>query len=331
MGNIEFARPWLLYLLLVNVPVLIWYIRYHKKQQASIQVSSLASLSSLPMSLKIYLRHLLFALRLVVISLLIFALARPQASDSWENVDTMGIDIMLALDVSGSMLARDFKPDRLEAAKQVAVEFIAGRKNDRIGLVIFSGESFTQCPLTADHAVLINLFQNVQSGMIEDGTAIGVGLANAVQRIKDSDAISKVIILLTDGVNNTGVIDPLTSAELAKAFGIRVYTVGVGTHGMAPYPAVDFWGRTVYQNMPVEIDEPTLQKIADYTGGKYFRATNNEKLREIYAEIDMLEKSKINVKEFKRKQERFMPLVWMALLLLLTEIILRRTYLRSIP
>ncbi len=331
MGEVEFARPGLLYLLLILVPLIVWYVFRHTKQYASIKVSSVGAVKFHRAYFKEILRHVLFGVRLLAISFLIVALARPQASDNWENVDTMGIDIMLSLDVSGSMLARDFQPDRLEAAKEVATEFIAGRRNDRMGLVVFAGESFTQCPLTTDHAVLINLFRDVKSGMIEDGTAIGVGLANAVKRLKDSKAMSKVIILLTDGVNNTGVIDPITAANLAKTFDIRVYTVGVGSMGTAPYPAVDFWGRTVYQDMPVEIDEETLIKISDLTGGKYFRATNNDKLRDIYSEIDRLEKSKISVKEFSRKEERFMKWVWIALVLILVEILLRKTLLRSIP
>lgn len=331
MSEIEFARPGLLYLLLVNIPVIVWYVFKHKQSSSSIKISSIAAVESNRAMFKEILGHGLFATRLIAIAFLIVALARPQASDKWENIDTMGIDIMLSIDISGSMLARDFKPDRLEAAKNVATEFIAGRRNDRIGLIVFSGESFTQCPLTTDHAVLINLFKEVKSGIIEDGTAIGVGLANAVKRLKDSEAISKVIILLTDGVNNSGAIDPLTAAELAKTFGIRVYTVGVGSMGTAPYPAIDFWGRTVYQDMPVEIDEETLQKIADLTGGKYYRAINNDKLREIYAEIDLLERSKINVKEYSRKEERFMIWVWWGLLLLLAEVVLRKTVLRSIP
>jgi Ca-activated chloride channel family protein len=331
MGEIEFARPGVLYLLLIIAPLVLWYVFYHQRQNASIKVSTVSSVAHSRPFVKEILRHVLFASRLIALSLLIVALARPQASDKWENVDTLGIDIMLSIDVSGSMLARDFKPDRLEAAKNVATEFIAGRRNDRMGLVVFSGESFTQCPLTTDHAVLINLFKEVKSGMIEDGTAIGVGLANAVKRLKDSDAISKVIILLTDGVNNMGAIDPLTAAELAKAFDIRVYTVGVGSMGTAPYPVIDFWGRTVFQDVPVEIDEETLVKIADMTGGKYFRATSNDKLRQIYAEIDLLEKSKISVKEFSKKEERFMIWVLWALVLVLAEIIIRRTVLRSIP
>ncbi len=329
--GVDFARPGVLYFLLVLVPLIAWYIFKQSKSNASVRMSSIKTLSGIGVSYKQYLRHVLFSIRLIAIALLIMALARPQSIDRWENVDTMGIDIMMSIDISSSMLARDFKPDRLEAAKAVATEFISGRRNDRIGLTIFSGESFTQCPLTTDHAVLINLFRDVKSGMIEDGTAIGLGLANSVNRLKDSDAISKVVILLTDGVNNQGVIDPLTAAELAKTFGIRVYTIGVGTQGEADYPMRDFWGRIVMRKIPVEIDENTLKQIAGMTDGKYFRATNNNSLREIYKEIDELEKSKINVKEFSRREEQFMPFAFAALLLLLLELVINKTILRSIP
>ncbi len=329
--GVDFARPGILYVLLILIPLIVWHIFFQRKTNATIQFSTVKPVEGLNNSFKHILRHILFGIRLLAIALLIIALARPQSTDKWENVDTMGIDVMLAMDISGSMLARDFKPDRLEAAKAVATEFISGRRNDRIGLVVFSGESFTQCPLTTDHAVLINLFRDVKSGMIEDGTAIGLGLANAVNRLKDSEASSKVVILLTDGVNNQGVIDPLTAAELAKSFGIRVYAIGVGTMGEAPYPAYDMWGRTVYRNMPVEIDEATLKKIADMTGGKYFRATDNNSLRSIYSEIDKLEKSKINVKEFSRKEEQFMLFIWIAIALIVVEIFVNKTILRSIP
>ncbi len=330
MWGFEFAHPKLLLLLLVLLPAIGWYW-YKMHTVSTVQVSSIRSVEGLPVSYKQILRHVLFGFRLLAISLLVIVLARPQSSNRWENVSTQGIDIVLALDISGSMLARDLKPDRLEASKNVAVEFISGRRNDRIGLVIFSGESFTQCPLTTDHSVLINLFKEIKSGMVEDGTALGVGLANGVKRLKDSEAISKVIILLTDGVNNRGAIDPVTAAELAKTFGIRVYTIGVGTMGTAPYPQQDFFGRTHYVQMPVEIDEETLQHISDITDGKYFRATDNNKLRQIYAEIDELEKSKINVKEFSRKEEEFLPFAIAALVLLVLEFVLRRTVLRSIP
>ena len=234
------------------------------------------------------------------------------------------------LDISSSMLARDFNPDRLEAAKDLAIQFIAGRRNDRIGLVVFSGESFTQCPLTTDHSVLINLFRDIKSGMIEDGTAIGMGLATSVSRLKDSEAKSKVIILLTDGVNNRGAIAPAMAAELAQTFGIRVYTIGVGSEGMAPYPVITPFG-TQLRNMPVEIDEETLKDIAFNTGGEYFRATDNRKLKQIYEQIDQLEKSKIEVKEFSQKDEEFLMFVLLAALLFLSDMILRNTLLRQIP
>jgi Ca-activated chloride channel homolog len=256
-------------------------------------------------------------------------IARPQATDKFQDITTEGIDIVLTLDISGSMLARDFKPDRLEASKNVATEFISGRPYDRLGLVVFSGESFTQCPLTTDHAVLINLLREIQSGMIEDGTAIGMGLATAVNRIKDSEAKSKVIILLTDGVNNRGEIAPATAAGIAKTYGIRVYTIGVGTQGVAPYPVQTPFGLQ-YQNMPVEIDEAILREIAQTTGGKYFRATDNDKLVQVYAEIDKLEKSKIDVRQFNRKEEKFLLPALIAFVLLLLEIIVKKTILRDL-
>lgn len=330
MSDLIFAYPKILFLLILVIPMVVWYIM-KLKSASSVQVSSIKSVEDLPVSYKEILSHILFGLRMMVFSLLVFALARPQSSNSWENVTTQGIDIVLALDISSSMLAQDLRPDRLEASKDVAIEFISGRPDDRIGLVVFSGESFTQCPLTTDHSVLINLFKNIKSGMIEDGTAIGVGLANAVKRLKDSDAISKVVILLTDGVNNQGAINPITAAELAKTFGIRVYTVGVGTEGTAKYPAQDMFGRTRMISMEVEIDEETLQQISDITDGKYFRATDNNKLRQIYQEIDLLEKSKINVKEFSRKEEEYLPFVLAAVILLLFDFFIRKTILRSIP
>lgn len=267
---------------------------------------------------------------MVAVALLIVILARPQSTNSWSNSSTEGIDIMLAMDISGSMLAQDLKPNRLEAAKDVAASFINGRPNDNIGLVVFSAESFTQCPLTTDHTVLLNLFKDIQSGMIQDGTAIGLGLANAVSRIKDSHAKSKVIILLTDGSNNAGEIAPVTAAEIAKTFGVRVYTIGVGTKGMAPYPFQTAFG-VQYQNIPVEIDEATLKQIASTTGGQYFRATDNASLKEIYSEIDQMEKTKISVQEYSKKQEEYKNWALLVFVLLLVEILLRNTLLRNIP
>lgn len=330
MGSFEFAYPKLLFLLLLIIPASIWYI-LKRRNRATLQVSTTQSVENLPVSYKQVLMHLVFAVYMLALIFLIIVLARPQSSNSWENITTQGIDIILAIDISTSMLARDLKPDRLEASKDLAIEFISGRRNDRMGLVVFSGESFTQCPLTTDHAILINLFKDIKSGMIEDGTALGVGLSNAVSRLKDSKTISKVVILLTDGVNNQGAIDPLTAAELAKAFGIRVYTIGVGTQGTAPYPQLDMFGRTRYVNIPVEIDEKTLQQISDITDGKYFRATDNEKLRQIYAEIDLLEKSKISVKEFNRPEEEYLPFAISALVMLLAGFAIQNTILRSIP
>jgi len=276
------------------------------------------------------LRHVPFVLEMAAISLFIVALARPQSSTSWENVTTEGIDIVVALDISTSMLAMDFNPNRLEAAKKVAMEFVAGREHDRMGLVVFAGEAFTQCPLTTDRAVLLNLFGDIKTGLIEDGTAIGNGLATAVARLKDSDAMSRVVILLTDGENNRGEVAPLTAAEIAKTYGIRVYTVGVGSIGMAPYPVPTAFGTQV-QQMEVRIDEGMLKQIAQITDGKYFRATNNLKLAEIYKEIDRLEKSKIDVKEFSRRTEEFMPYALAGLFILLAGLLLKLTMFRNIP
>ena len=326
-----FANPTYLYLLLLLIPLIGWYIYKLSKSQASMQVSS-SEVFQLPeaRSWKIYLRHVPFLLRMVLIALLRVVLARPQSTNSWQNSSTEGIDIMLAMDISSSMLAQDLKPNRLEAAKDVAASFINGRQNDNIGLVVFAAESFTQCPLTTDHTVLLNLFKDIQPGIIQDGTSIGLGLANAVSRIKDSQAKSKVIILLTDGVNNAGEIAPVTASEIAKTFGVRVYTIGVGTQGEAPYPFQTAFG-IQYQNVPVEIDEPTLKQIAATTGGQYFRATDNASLKAIYEEIDQMEKTKISVQEFSKKQEEYMQWALLVLLLLLVEVLLKNTLLRNIP
>ncbi len=330
MNGISYNNPEFFYLLLVLLPMIVWYIWKQKKAGASIQFSSDMGLARIPKSWKYYFRHSVFVLQILSLSFLIVALARPQSSNSWSNVTTQGIDIVIALDISSSMLAMDFRPNRIEAAKDVATQFISGRTNDRIGLVVFSGESFTQCPLTTDRATVINLFKGMESGMIEDGTAIGNGLATAVSRLKDSDAISKVVILLTDGENNRGEIAPVTAAELAKTFGIRVYTVGVGTIGTAPYPVQTPFGVQV-QDVEVKIDEVTLQKIAATTDGKYFRATNNNKLTEIYEEIDKLEKSKIDVKEFSKREEEYLMYALFAALLLMVGMFLKTTIFRNIP
>lgn len=325
-----FHNPEYLFLLLLLIPIIYWYIKEMHKSDASLQISSHRNLIKFPKSIKVKLRHSLFILRVLAISFIIIALARPQASNSWRTENTEGIDIMMALDVSGTMQGEDLKPNRIEAAKTVASEFILSRPNDNIGLVVFAGESFTQCPLTTDHAVLINLFNAVKFGIIEDGTAIGLGLANAVNRIKDSKAKSKVIILLTDGSNNRGDIAPITAAEIAKTFGIRIYTVGVGSYGVVNVPVQTPMG-VQYQQMQSEFDEKSLTDIAAMTGGKYFRATDTSKLRRIYQEIDQLEKTKINVKEYSKKSEQFFVFSLLAFILLALEVLLRNTYFRRIP
>jgi Ca-activated chloride channel family protein len=329
MNSITYSEPLFLYLLLI-IPVMVaFYIFKQHKSSASLRMPGLEPFRDAGLSYRHYLRHILFAFRTIAVALLIIVLARPQATDRFQDISTEGIDIMLAIDISGSMLARDFRPDRLEASKNVATEFISGRPYDRIGLVVFSGESFTQCPLTTDHAVLINLLREIQSGMIEDGTAIGMGLATAVNRIKDSEAKSKVVILLTDGVNNRGAVAPSTAAGIAQTYGIRVYTIGVGTQGVAPYPVQTPYG-IQYQNMPVEIDEAILRDIADRTGGEYFRATDNDKLVQVYNEIDKLEKSKIDVRQFSRKEEKYLIPALIAFCLLAFEIIVRNTIFKAL-
>jgi Ca-activated chloride channel family protein len=329
MNGITFAEPLFLYLLIAIPAMIAFYILKQQSVTASLRMPGLQSFAQAGITFRNYLRHILFALRTIALTLLIIVLARPQKTDKFQDISTEGIDIVLTQDISGSMLARDFRPDRLEASKNIATEFISGRPYDRIGLVVFSGESFTQCPLTTDHAVLINLLREIQSGMIEDGTAIGMGLATAVNRIKDSKAKSKVIILLTDGVNNRGEIAPATAAGIAKTFGIRVYTIGVGTQGMAPYPVQTPYG-IQYQDMPVEIDEAILREIAQNTGGKYFRATDNDKLIQVYREIDKLEKSKIDVRQFSRKEEKFLFPAILAFCMLIFEITARNTIFKNL-
>ena len=330
MNGIKFAQPHYLFLLLLIPALVVWYFYKQKKNNADLKISSTDGFKSNIKSLRLYLYHVLYILRLMAIALLIIALARPQTNLSRQDISVEGIDIVLAMDISGSMLAKDFNPDRLEAAKEVAIEFIDGRPNDRIGLVIFSGETFTQCPLTTDHSVLKNLFEDIHSGMIEDGTALGDGLATAVSRLRNSKAISKVIILMTDGVNNMGSVDPLSAAEIAKLYGIRIYTVGIGTTGMAPYPVQTPYGIQL-QNMKVQIDEPLLREVSRLTDGKYFRATNNGKLRQIYQEIDKLEKSKIDVTEFRRKKEEYLFLALLAFIFIALEILLRNIVFKNIP
>jgi Ca-activated chloride channel family protein len=329
MNGIKFAEPLFLYLLIIVPAMIAFYVLKQHKVTASVRMPGLQAFAETGKTFRHYLRHILFALRIIAITLLILVLARPQKTDKFQDVSTEGIDIVLAQDISGSMLARDFKPDRLEAAKNIATEFISGRPYDRIGLVVFSGEAFTQCPITTDHAVLINLLHEIQSGMIEDGTAIGMGLATAVNRLKDSKVKSRVIILLTDGVNNRGEIAPITAAGIAKTFGIRVYTIGVGTQGTAPYPVQTAFG-IQYEDMPVEIDEDILKEIAQTTGGKYFRATDNDKLTQVYKEIDKLEKSKIDVRQFSRKEEKYLIPALIAFCLLAFEILARNTVYKNL-
>jgi len=325
-----FLNPEYLFLLLLLIPVIVWYLKEMNKSEASLQISSVQTLKDLPKTKRIKFRHLPFILRLLAVTMLIFAIARPQSSNNWRTESTEGIDIMMALDISGTMQAEDLRPSRLEAAKTVASEFILSRPNDNIGLVVFSGESFTQCPLTIDHNVLINLFSGIKYGLIEDGTAIGLGLANAVSRIKDSKAKSKVIILLTDGSNNRGDIAPITAAEIAKTFGIRVYAIGVGSYGIVNIPVQTPFG-VRYQQEESQFDEKTLKDIAEMTGGRYFRATDNSKLRAVYQEIDQLEKTKISVKEFNNKSETYFIFALLAFVFLLTEILIRNTWMRTLP
>ena len=329
LENITFANPKLLWGLLIIPVAIVWYIFRHKKQEASVRYSDTTGFDTLPKSWKVYARHILFALKMAALALLIVAIARPQSSSKSEKSNVEGIDIILAQDISGSMLARDLKPDRLEASKKVAADFVESRPTDRMGLVVFAGESFTQVPLTTDHGVMLNMLKELKSGMIDDGTAIGDGLATAINRLKDSEAISKVIILLTDGMNNSGSVDPYTAAEMAKLFGIRVYTIGVGSYGTAPFPVQTMFG-VQYQQMKVEIDEKLLVTIANSSGGKYYRANSNQKLSEIYEEIDKLERSKIEVTEFRHLHEEFYPLVAWTIALLLLEFLLRKTVFRTI-
>lgn len=315
----------------VIIPLLIaYYIFAQRGKNAEIQVSSTAMFGPKQRTWKHIMRHSTFVLRMLAIIFIIVALARPQSSSSSEDVNVEGIDIVAALDISGSMLAEDFKPNRLEAAKNVLTDFVEGRDNDRIGVVVFAGESFTQCPLTTDHTIIVNLIKDLKYGFIEDGTAIGDGLATAINRLKESNAISKVIILLTDGVNNAGYIDPRSAADIAVTYGIRVYTIGVGAIGTAPMPVDTPFGKR-YQNMEVQIDEDLLREISNMTGAKYFRATNNKALENIYKEIDQMEKTKINVTEFHKKHEEFLPFAVAALLILALEILLRYTIFKRLP
>jgi Ca-activated chloride channel family protein len=330
MSSLEFASPHFLFGLIIIPILIVWYIFNCNKQQAYVRFSDTGFFDKLPKSWKSYLRHIVFVLEMAALSLFIIALARPQSSTKKQNVNIEGIDIVLAMDISSSMLAADLKPDRLEASKAVASDFVIGRPGDRMGLIVFSGETFTQVPLTTDHGMMLNMLKDMKCGMLEDGTAIGDGLASAVSRLKDSEAISKVVILLTDGDNNAGSIDPSTAAEMAKLFGIRVYTIGAGTRGTAPYPVQTPFGGIKYQQVEVNINEPLLQQIANETGGKYFRAESKEKLQQIYDEIDKMERSKIEVSEYKRLHEEFYPFAIWGLVLLILSFILKNTIFKSI-
>ena len=327
----HFASPYYLWLLALIVPMIAYYVWRVRQGGAAIQISTVEGVLRAPKSVRYYLRHLPFVLRTAAYALLVVALARPQGIEQNVRTSTEGIDIMLSIDVSGSMLARDFKPDRITAAKEVAASFISDRVGDRLGLVVFAGGAFTQSPLTTDQSTLQTLLARIRSGLIEDGTAIGNGLATAINRLRESEAKSKVIILLTDGINNRGEIAPMTAAEIARAQGIRVYTIGVGSRGTAPYPAVDMFGNMTFINQKVEIDEKTLTEIARLTGGRYFRATDKEKLQAIYDEINQLEKSRVEVTERITYHELFLGWVLAALALLTAELLLSNLVLKRIP
>ena len=331
----EFASKGYFLLLLLLIPYILWYFLYRRKNEPTMRMSDTKQYLYAPKSLRVRLIHLPMFLRCVSFVLIVCAMARPQTHNSWDNKTVEGINIMLAMDVSTSMLAEDLKPNRMEAAKDVAHEFISGRPNDNIGLTIFAGEAFTQCPMTTDHSSLLRLLQDTRTdiaarGLIQDGTAVGMGLANAVSRLKDSKSKSKVVILLTDGSNNMGDISPMTAAEIARSLGIRVYTIGVGTNKVAPYP-VPVAGGIQYVNIPVEIDTKTLKDIAQTTDGNFYRATNNKELKQIYQDIDKLEKTKMTVKHFAKRYEAYQPFIIAAFLILLMEILLRITWLRKIP
>lgn len=327
----QFANPGLLWLLAVLLPMAALYIWRGRKGAAAVRISTVASLTGIPKGVRYWTRHLPFLLRSAAIALLIVALARPQSTETGSSTTAEGIDIVLAMDVSTSMLAKDFEPDRITAAKDVAAKFIADRRNDRIGIVAFAGESFTQSPLTTDKSTLQTLLGQVRTGIIEDGTAIGNGLATAVNRLRESDAKSKVVILLTDGVNNAGQVSPATAADIAASYGIRVYTIGVGSRGTAPYPVQDMWGAVRYVPMQVEIDEEILTDIAGRTGGEYFRATDSGTLAEIYGRINDMEKSRVETNDFTRHTELAGRFMLLAFLLLAAEFIVRFMWLRRLP
>ncbi len=327
----QLAHPGLLWLFLLYIPLIAWYIMRHRDAYPSMGMSTVSWMAKAGRPLRQYGLYFLFVLRLLALGCIIIVLARPQSSDAWSTSKTEGTDMIIALDISSSMLARDFKPDRLEAAKKIASRFINGRENDNMRLVVFAGEAFTGVPMTTDRATLMNYVQSLNREMLEDGTAIGDGLATAINRIKSGQAKSKSIILLTDGSNNTGIVSPLMAAEIAHKEGIKVYTIGIGTNGTAPYPQINMFGRMEFVPQPVVIDEGTLKQISDITGGKYFRATGNKVLADIFAEIDRLETSEIDVRHFSHTEDIYFPWAMVALGLLLLDLLLRNTWLRTMP
>lgn len=327
----QLSQPQYLWLFLVYIPVIAWYILKHKNANASMGLSSIKAFDKIGRTWKVYLKHGLFLLRLLALGCLIIVLARPQLKDSWRTSSTEGTDIVIAIDVSTSMLARDFQPDRLEAAKKVAAKFINGRESDNIGLVVFAGESLTGVPMTVDRSQLLSYINGITTDMIEDGTAIGDGIATSLNRLKEGKAKSKSIILLTDGSNNTGIATPQMAADVAKEMGVKIYAVGIGTNGMADFPRLDMLGRVEYVKLPVVIDEATLQNIAQNTGGKYFRATDNKVLNDVFREIDALEKTQMDVRHFSHTEDNYMLWAWLALGLFAIELLLRYTVLRSLP
>ncbi len=327
------AHPgWLWLLPVLMIPLIAWYIYSQDKNEPEMNVSSTRAFDGIGTSWKVWLKHLSFALKMGALVCLVIILCRPQTKDSWSTSDVEGTDIVIAMDVSTSMLAKDFSPNRFESAKRVATQFVSGRNNDNIGLVLFAGESFTQVPMTMDNATLVNAIGQTEIGALEDGTAIGDGIATAINRIRDGKAKSKSIILLTDGSNNTGVVAPITAADIARKFGIKIYTIGVGSNGTADYPvAIDYAGNIQYQRMPVVIDEATLKKIASTTGGKYFRATSGGVLSNVFKEIDQLEKTHMDVQRFTHTEDHYEPWALLLLGLLLLSLLMDYTILRHIP
>ena len=332
MQRFEPAHPEAIWILAIVPVIAIWVVLRRNERHATVRLSTLSGLRHAPTGLRVRLRHLPFAATLTGLALLLTSMIQPQSKDSWQDVTREGIDIMIALDISASMLAKDLEPNRLDASKAVAMQFIDERPNDRIGLVVYEGEAFTQCPLTTDHNVLKDLFQQVRSGAVQGGTAVGMGLATAVNRLRESDSKSRVIILLTDGVNNAGTVQPLDAAQLAQQYGQRVYTIGVGTRGQALSPVARYPnGQYKYDHVPVEIDEEMLQQVADITGGQYFRATDERKLRDIYAEIDQMERTRIKVTEHSRRNEEYFPLLAAGLGLLALGFVMDKSLIRTTP